>query len=173
MCLQKQIKVSEDIVTTVTTSLDSDYVCVRNCLRGAAYQVSQNRELDLFKTHHLLSKIDICMVGTPVLAQKVVKNQFVLETASRCLYRIVKKINEDLNMCALKHSKLQQHFTTTSEAVPIFVQVVKTSSKSFSKITISREFDDFPYDTQMHYFKRLLEIFRAFSQELKNNLVTT
>ncbi|GJX87072.1 hypothetical protein Tco_0339086 [Tanacetum coccineum] len=24
----------------------------------------------------------------------------------------------------------------------------------------------------MHYFKRLLEIFRAFSQELKNNLVT-
>ncbi|GKA40833.1 retrotransposon protein, putative, ty1-copia subclass [Tanacetum coccineum] len=52
------------------------------------------------------------------------------------------------------------------------ISVVKMSSKSFSKITISREFDDFPYDTQMHYFKRLLEIFRAFSQELKNNLVT-
>lgn len=161
----KADEASEDLMTIVSTNIGPDYVCVRNRLSGETYETSRTKESNLFKSHHLLSKIDKTMVGTHVLAQKLLRNQLAI--ISKRLYGIVRKINEELNMCVLKQNKLQQHFTTISEAIPIFIQVIKMSMKSFSKIAISFEFDDFPDETQMHCSTRLLEMLQLFTNSLR------
>ncbi|GJY09189.1 dynamin-related protein 4C-like protein [Tanacetum coccineum] len=53
-------------------------------------------------------------------------------------------------MCFVEQKKSQQHFTTISEAMPAFTDIIKVSQKSLYKIVVSREYVDYEDDTQMH-----------------------
>ncbi|GJW55229.1 dynamin-related protein 4C-like protein [Tanacetum coccineum] len=64
------------------------YVCVRNQINDVTYDKARIQEAKLFETHPLLSKIDKSMVGTPVLAQKLVKIQSIIGSLKEPLQNV-------------------------------------------------------------------------------------
>nr|XP_043620144.1 dynamin-related protein 4C-like [Erigeron canadensis] len=165
----KSDKASEDMVAVATTSTGTDFVCVVNRIGEETYQEARTKEANLFQTHHLLSGFNKSMVGTHVVAQKLVVMQ--LGSLSKSLHLILKKINEDLNITVLAQNKLEKQFTTISEAMPTFLHISKMSEKSLAKIVVSCEFDDFLDDTQMHCSARLSNMLNEFLKNLKENQV--
>ncbi|KAK9057044.1 hypothetical protein SSX86_024410 [Deinandra increscens subsp. villosa] len=165
----KSDKASEDMMTIVTTNyIGPDYLCVRNRLGHETYEKARAEEARLFKTHHLLSRIDKSIVGVCVVAQKLFRIQ--LKGISNRFCELVGVVNEDLNTCVVEQNRLlQQHsFATVSEALPAFMQIIDMSKKSVTKLIISNEFDEFPDETEMDCKTRLAEMTKEFSQEVKN-----
>ncbi|KAI3675588.1 hypothetical protein L1987_85178 [Smallanthus sonchifolius] len=161
----KADKASEDMVAIVTTNYTGpDYVCVINQIGDETHEEARAKEATLFKTHHLIDK---SMVGVRVVAQKL----FLIQSNGiyNRLCGIVRVINEDLNTSVVEQNRLQHHnFTTVSEAMPAFLQIINMSKESLCKIVVLKEFDEFPEETQMHCCIRLREMSKEFSQELKN-----
>ncbi|GKC91031.1 dynamin-related protein 4C [Tanacetum coccineum] len=146
-------------MVAIVTNTGSDYVCVRNNFDDETYKEARTNEANLFKTHHLLSKLDKSIVGIDALAQKLVLIQSA--SISKCSHEIVRKINEDLKMCVVEQNKQQQPFTTISEAMPAILEIIKASQKSLYKILVSRAGADLAYST--------VEMLNDFSKQLKSN----
>ncbi|KAI7727242.1 hypothetical protein M8C21_033370 [Ambrosia artemisiifolia] len=165
----KSDEASEDMVTVVTTNyMGPDYVCVRNRVGEETYEEARAKEGILFETHHLLSKIDKSMVGVPVVAKKLLMIQ--LQGITNHLCGLIGVINKDLNTCVVRLQQ-QHNFTTVSEAMPAFVQIINKSQKSLGKIVLFKRFDEFPDETPMHCYIKLEEMSVEFSQQLKSNQV--
>ncbi|GKA37244.1 pol polyprotein [Tanacetum coccineum] len=154
-------------MVAILTNTGSDFVCVRNSFDDETYKEARTNEASLFKTHHLLSNLDKSTVGIHALAQKLVLLQ--LASISKCSHEIVRKINEDLKMCVVEQNKQLQPFTTISEAMPAVLEIIKVSQKSLYKIIVSREYNYYQEDTQMHCHTYLVEMLNDFSKQLKSN----
>ncbi|XP_076893452.1 dynamin-related protein 4C-like [Bidens hawaiensis] len=168
----KADEASKDMVAIVSTNyMGPDYVCVRNRLGDETHEEARTKEASFFENHHLLSKIDKSLMGVQALAQKLLLVQ--VEGVSNRLCALFGVINKELNTCVAVHNRLQQqhNFTTVSEAMPAFVQIMKESKKSLCKIVLTKEFDEFPDETQMHCRIKLKEMANEFSKQIKNHQV--
>ncbi|PWA66765.1 dynamin central domain-containing protein [Artemisia annua] len=140
------------------------YTCVINRINDEA----RVKEAQLFETHPLLSKIDKSMVGILALANKLVKIQS--EIISKYLPDIVKKVNERLKASISDLNKLPVTFTTVSDAMFAFSQIVGSLKETLQRILIRGEFDQYQNYKQMHCNARLVEMLDAFSRELNTSI---
>ncbi|KAD4178900.1 hypothetical protein E3N88_27491 [Mikania micrantha] len=151
-------------VTTNEVNIGLGYICVRNRINDETFEEARNQEAILFETHSLLSKIDISMVGIPVLACRLVEIQSVI--ISRCLPDIVKKINERLNTLVSDLKKLTRILTGIPDAMVAFMQVIGSLKETLNKVLIKGEFDEYENEKQMHCNARFAEMVDQLSKDL-------
>ncbi|GJU36626.1 dynamin-related protein 4C-like protein [Tanacetum coccineum] len=157
-------------VTTDEVGIGLGYVCVRNRINDETYDEARIQEANLFETHPLLSKIDKSLVGIDVLADKLVHIQTVI--ISKCLPKIVKKIQEKLNDLVLEYDKLpNNNVTSISQAMAAFFRVVVSLKEALQKSLVRGEFDEQDLENkQVSCNARLVEMLDKFSKELQTSV---
>ncbi|XP_065876485.1 dynamin-related protein 4C-like isoform X2 [Euphorbia lathyris] len=151
-------------VTADDVNIGLGYVCVRNRIGDESYEGARKEEALLFDTHPLLSRIDKSMVGILVLAQKLSIIQAIIIT--RCLPRIVRKIDEKLNAYILDLNKMPQTAISPYELMSSFMGIIGSAKESMRKILIRGEYEEYPDDKNMHCVSRLVEMLNQFFDEL-------
>ncbi|PKU66656.1 dynamin-related protein 4C-like [Dendrobium catenatum] len=157
-------------VTADDVNIGLGYVCVRNRIGSETYEEARAAEANLFKSHHLLSKIDKSIVGIPVLANKLMRIQS--QSIAKCLPDIVKKINEKLNRNVSELETMPQNLVTVGDAMRAFMQIISKTKEMLRKLLIRGEFDDFPDDKEMHDTARMAEMLNAYAAALPDNIPT-
>uniref|UniRef100_A0A7N0TTQ9 Uncharacterized protein n=1 Tax=Kalanchoe fedtschenkoi TaxID=63787 RepID=A0A7N0TTQ9_KALFE len=153
-------------VSTDAVNIGLGYVCVRNRISNESYEEARAEEAALFKTHPLLCDIDKCIVGIPVLAQKLVKIQASIIT--KRLPEIVKKINQKLGDNLEELNRMPKNLSSIAEAMTAFMQILGSSKESLTKILLRGEFDEYPEDANMHCTARLVGMLNKYSDELRS-----
>ncbi|KAL3520570.1 hypothetical protein ACH5RR_018719 [Cinchona calisaya] len=151
-------------ITADDVNVGLGYICVRNRIGNESYEEARAEEAILFNSHPLLSSICKCMVGIPILGQKLVQIQATI--ISKCLPDIIRKINDKLvtNMAALE--KLPQKLTSVAEAAVTFMRIISSAKESLRKTFIRGEFDEYPDEKEMHCTSRLVEMLNQCSKKL-------
>ncbi|KAG4950052.1 hypothetical protein JHK82_043253 [Glycine max] len=145
-------------VTVDEVNIGLGYVCVRNRIDDEIYEDARVEEQKLFEFHPLLFKIDKSIVGVSVLAQKLVQVQIQAMSTSKMLPEIVKKINEKManNMPDLE--KLPTNLASVADAMTAFMHIIGLAKEYLRKILLNGEFDESPYDKNMHRAPRSVEV---------------
>ena len=153
-------------VTVDEVNIGLGYVCVRNRIDDEIYEDARVEEQKLFEFHPLLFKIDKSIVGVSVLAQKLVQVQIQAMSTSKMLPEIVKKINEKManNMPDLE--KLPTNLASVADAMTAFMHIIGLAKEYLRKILLNGEFDESPYDKNMHRAPRSVEVLDSSSTDL-------
>ncbi|GJW39702.1 dynamin-related protein 4C-like protein [Tanacetum coccineum] len=140
-----------------------NHIFVRNRIEYETIEEARIREVRLFETHHVLSKLNKSMVGMSALAHRINKIQLMI--ISRCLPDILKKITDKLSSSVMELNDLSPNLKCIPDAVTGFLEIVASFKESLQKILIRGEFDEYLDDKKMHGNARLVEMLDDFSVE--------
>jgi GTPase SAR1 family protein len=153
-------------VTADDVNIGLGYICVRNRIGDESYEEAREKEIALFETHPLLSRIEKSIVGIPVLAQKLTEIQ--ANSIASNMPVIVKQISEKLNADVSELNNMPKIMSSPVEAMTTFMQVIGSTKDSLRKLFLRGEFEEYSDDKHMHSSTRLAEMLNSFSNELQN-----